>query len=55
MDYIDDLFDEWDDRPPLRMLVAQFMGVKPKEKPSKDYSELIALFPGGQIRGITNG
>jgi hypothetical protein len=31
-------------------MVAAFCGFKPKEKPSKNFAELLAMFPGGTIR-----
>jgi hypothetical protein len=31
-------------------MVAAYLGIKPKEKPSKNFHKLLALFPGGVIR-----
>jgi hypothetical protein len=31
-------------------MVAAFVGIKPKPKPTKNFHELLALFPGGMIR-----
>jgi len=50
VDFLDDLFEAWEDCPPLRRMIAAFMGIKPKEKPSKNFAELLAMFPGGTIR-----
>jgi len=50
VDFLDDLFEAWEDCPPLRRMIAAFMGIKPKEKPSKNFAELLAMFPGGIIK-----
>lgn len=50
VDFLDDLYDAWDECPPIRRMVAAFCGIKPKEKPSTNFAELIAMFPGGQIK-----
>jgi len=31
-------------------MVAAYLGIKPKPKPSTNYHELIAMFPGGTIK-----
>jgi hypothetical protein len=31
-------------------MVAAYLGIKPKQKPSKDYQALLAMFPQGAIR-----
>jgi hypothetical protein len=50
IDFFDDLQVRFEDCPPLRRMVAAFMGIKPKEKPSTDYAELLAMFPSGMIK-----
>jgi len=39
----------WEDWPPIRKMVAAFLGHKPKQR-SRDYQSLLAMFPGGVIR-----
>src|ERR1700692_27928 len=39
------------DCPPLRKFTAALNGHKPQEKPSRNYAELLAMFPGGVITG----
>lgn len=51
VEFIDDLLDAWEDCPPVRRLVAAAVGFKPKPKPSKNFAELLSMFPGGMIRG----
>jgi hypothetical protein len=34
----------------LRRLLAIQLGIKPKEKPSKNFAELLAMFPSGVIK-----
>jgi hypothetical protein len=45
-----DLQESWDQSPPVSMLVAAYLGVKPKEEPRKldrkGAAELMALFGG---------
>jgi hypothetical protein len=48
--FLDDLHRAWADCPPLRRMVAAYLGYKPRAKPRKDYHELIAMFPGGTIK-----
>jgi hypothetical protein len=31
-------------------MMAAHLGIKPKPKPSTNYDELLAMFPGGTIR-----
>jgi hypothetical protein len=31
-------------------MVAAYLGIKPKPAPSKNYSELLAMFPSGVIK-----
>lgn len=51
VDFIDDLFDAWEECPPVRRMVAAAVGYKQKPKPSRDFNELLAMFPGGVIKG----
>jgi hypothetical protein len=44
------LNEEWGIAPPERFTLAALVGHKPKEK-GGDLSELIAMFPGGTIKG----
>jgi len=39
----------WADCPPLRRLLAAYLGHKPRPRPSKNYHELLAMFPSGMI------
>jgi hypothetical protein len=48
--FLDELRRAWGDAPPLRRLVAASLGFKPKPRPSNDYHELVAMFPGGAIK-----
>ena len=48
--FLHDLNRAWEDWPPLRKVAAAYLGHKPKEKPSKNFHELLAMFPGGVIR-----
>ncbi len=48
--FLEALGRAWADCPPLRRMVAVYLGIKPKEKPSKDFHALLAMFPGGVIR-----
>jgi hypothetical protein len=48
-------FEEcWEDWPPLRKYFAASQGHKPKRR-SNDLAELLAMFPGGVIKGLPNG
>ena len=49
MPFLDELRRAWADCPPLRRLLAAYFGYKPKSRPSKNYHELLAMFPGGKI------
>lgn len=51
VEFLDDLFDAWEECPPVRRLVAAAVGYKPKPKPSTNYEQLLAMFPGGVIKG----
>lgn len=44
------LHREWENYPPVRMMVAAALGHKPKKR-SKDFTELLAMFPAGIIPG----
>lgn len=48
--FLEDLHRAWRDWPPLRKVVAAYLGHKPKDKPSKNLHELLAMFPNGTIR-----
>jgi len=34
----------------MRRMVAAYLGIKPKQQASKNYHDLLAMFPGGTIR-----
>ena len=46
--FLEDVHRSWKEAPPLRRMVAAFAGHKPP-KPA-DLSELLAMFPTGEIR-----
>jgi len=48
--FLDDLHRAWAQAPPIRKMVAAYLGYKPRAKASKDYRELLAMFPNGTIR-----
>jgi hypothetical protein len=48
--FLEDLHRAWAEWPPLRKLVGAWLGHTPKLQPSKNYHELLAMFPGGAIR-----
>jgi len=48
--FLEDLHRAWAQAPPLRKMVAAYFGYKPPTRASKNYGELLALFPGGTIR-----
>lgn len=48
--FLEDLQRAWSDAPPLRKMVAAYLGMKPRVRASKDYRELLAMFPGGAIK-----
>jgi hypothetical protein len=48
--FLEDLHRAWADAPPLRRLLAASLGYKPKPRASKNYHELLAMFPGGLIK-----
>ncbi len=47
--FLEDLRRAWADCPPLRRLAAAYVGYKPAAKSSKNYHELLAMFPSGAI------
>lgn len=49
MPFLEALQREWEDWPPIEVWVASYFGHKPKQR-SSDFTELLAMFPGGQIR-----
>jgi hypothetical protein len=50
MPFLEELRRVWAQCPPLRRLLAVSLGYKPRPRPSRDYQELLAMFPGGAIR-----
>ncbi len=48
--FLEHLQRAWSDCPPLRRMFAAYLGYKPKPRPSRNYHELLAMFPGGAIR-----
>jgi hypothetical protein len=48
--FLEDLQRAWADWPPLRKVFAASLGHAPKPPASKNYHELLAMFPGGAIR-----
>jgi hypothetical protein len=48
--FLEDLHRAWADCPPLRRMVAAYLGIKPKQQASQNYHDLLAMFPGGTIR-----
>jgi hypothetical protein len=48
--FLEDLHRAWADAPPLRRTVAAYLGHKPRAKASRDYRELLAMFPHGAIK-----
>ncbi len=48
--FLADLRRAWTESPPLRRLAAAYLGFHPPPKASRDYHELLALFPAGTIR-----
>ena len=47
--FLEDLHRAWADYPPLRKMVAAYLGLKPRARGSKNYRELLAMFPNGMI------
>jgi hypothetical protein len=50
MPFLEELRAAWSEYPPLRRLLAASLGFRSKPRASKDYRELLAMFPGGAIR-----
>ena len=50
MPFVEELRRAWAECPPLRRLLAASLGYKPRPRPSTNYHELLAMFPGGAIR-----
>ena len=48
--FLEDLHRAWADCPPLRRMVAAYLGIEPKQQASKNFHDLLAMFPGGTIR-----
>lgn len=48
--FLEDLHRAWADCPPLRRMFAAYLGHKPPAKPSKNYHDLLAMFPTGTIK-----
>jgi hypothetical protein len=48
--FLDELRRAWSECPPLRRLLAASLGYKPRPLASKDYDELLAMFPTGLIK-----
>lgn len=48
--FLEDLHRAWADAPPLRKMLAAYFGCKPRARASKNYGELLAMFPNGTIR-----
>jgi hypothetical protein len=50
MPFLEELRGAWSECPPLRRLLAAFLGYRPRSRPSNNYHELLAMFPSGAIR-----
>ena len=48
--FLEDLNRAWSDFPPLRRLAAAYLGYRPRSRASRNYHELLAMFPSGAIR-----
>ena len=48
--FLEDLHRAWADAPPLRKMIAAYLGHKPRARATRDYGALLAMFPGGAIR-----
>ncbi len=48
--FLDDLHRAWADCPPVRRMVAAYLGYRAPEKPSRNYHDLLGMFPGGAIK-----
>jgi hypothetical protein len=50
MPFLEDLRRAWADCPPPRRLLAASLGYQPPSRPSRNYHELLGMFPNGTIR-----
>ncbi|MGB6536635.1 MAG: hypothetical protein WBF58_11815 [Xanthobacteraceae bacterium] len=50
MPFLQELRRVWAQCPPLRRLLAASLGFQVRPRPSQNYHELVAMFPGGAIR-----
>lgn len=53
MPLLEALRRQWENWPPVRVAVGAFMGHKPPNRntnTSRDYAELLGMFPGGNIK-----
>jgi hypothetical protein len=48
--FLEHLRRAWADCPPLRRLLAAHFGYKPRPRASKNYHDLLAMFPNGMIK-----
>ena len=48
--FLDDLQRAWAEAPPIRKMVAAYLGYKPPARASRNYGELLAMFPNGTIK-----
>jgi len=48
--FLEELRRTWTEYPPLRRLLAAWLGYKPRQRSSKNYHELLAMFPNGLIK-----
>jgi hypothetical protein len=48
--FLDDLQRAWAECPPLRRMVAGYLGYRRPARASREYHELLAMFPSGAIR-----
>jgi len=48
--FLEDLHRAWADWPPLRKLVAAYLGHKPRARKHGELQELLAMFPHGVIK-----
>ena len=50
MPFLEDMHRAWAQCPPLRRLLAAHLGFTAPAKPSRNYHDLLAMFPSGTIR-----
>jgi hypothetical protein len=48
--FLEELNRAWADCPPLRRMAAAYFGYRPPSRPSRNYHDLLAMFPNGAIR-----